>query len=48
MSRQVKLSRNTAFSEFIKKEMYRLGVKSHEFEKACGINKGALNMIKKG
>lgn len=47
MSKQVFMTRNLAFSNFLKQELANQGVKANEFEKACGINKGALSKIKK-
>lgn len=47
MSKQVFMTRNLAFSKFLKQELVAQGVRAYEFEKACGISKDALNNIKK-
>ncbi len=47
MSKQVFMTRNLAFGKFLEQELKAQGVKGYEFEAACGINKGALNKIKK-
>ena len=46
MSKQVFMTRNLAFSEFLKHELVAQGVKAYEFEKVCGISNDALNKIK--
>lgn len=46
MSKQVFMTRNLAFNEFLKQELVAQGVKAYEFEKVCGISKDALNKIK--
>ena len=45
MSKQVFMTRNLAFSEFLKQELVAQGLKAYEFEKVCGISKYALNNI---
>ncbi len=47
MSKQIFMTRNLAFGKFLRQELKTQGVRAYEFETACGINKGALNKIKK-
>lgn len=48
MYRHYFVSCNPAFGAFLRGELKRQGVKAQEFEKACGISKAKLSIIKKG
>ena len=42
------VSCNPAFGEFLREELKRQSMRAQEFEKACGISKAKLAILKKG
>lgn len=42
------VSCNPAFGEFLRGELKRQQMQAQEFEKACGISKAKLAILKKG